>query len=129
MSKTDPKNIIIPKELLPKDGRFGSGPSKIRPEQLNYLNKNTNLLGTSHRQAPIKNLVASIQEKFTQLFELPDDYEVILTNGGASLMWDAATFSIIEEKSAHATYGEFSSRFAKIAEKAPHLKKPTIINA
>ncbi|MBP9115897.1 MAG: phosphoserine transaminase [Acidimicrobiia bacterium] len=129
MSKTDPKNIIIPKELLPKDGRFGSGPSKIRPEQLNYLNKNTNLLGTSHRQAPIKNLVASIQEKFTQLFELPDDYEVILTNGGASLMWDAATFSIIEEKSAHATYGEFSSRFAKISENAPHLKEPTIINA
>lgn len=129
MTKTDVKNIVIPKELLPKDGRFGSGPSKVRPEQLEYLAKNSKLLGTSHRQAPIKNLVAGIQEKFSELFELPDDYEVMLTNGGASLMWDAATFSIIKEKSAHATYGEFSSRFANISAAAPHLKEPTIVSS
>lgn len=128
MTKTDVKNIVIPKDLLPKDGRFGSGPSKVRPEQLDHLVKNSNLLGTSHRQAPIKNLVAGIQEKFAQLFELPEGYEVLLTNGGASLMWDAATFSIIQEKSAHATYGEFSSRFANISAAAPHLKEPTIVS-
>ncbi len=129
MTKTDASKIVIPQDLLPKDGRFGSGPSKIRQEQIDHLVANSNLLGTSHRQAPIKNLVAGVQEKFSQLFNLPDGYEVLLTNGGASLMWDAATFSIIQEKSAHATYGEFSSRFANIASAAPHLKEPTVISA
>ncbi len=121
--------IIIPKELLPSDGRFGSGPSKVRPEQLAYINNHANLLGTSHRQKPIKNIVAAIQEKFKTLFALPKDYEVLLTNGGASLMWDAASYSIIQDKSSHAVYGEFSSRFAAISKKAPHLGNPVIVEA
>jgi phosphoserine aminotransferase len=129
MTKADPKNIVIPADLIPTDGHFGSGPSKVRKQQIEHLVENSNLLGTSHRQAPVKNLVASIQEKFSQLFELPKDYEVLLTNGGASLMWDAASFSVIQEKSAHATYGEFSSRFANISSNAPHLKEPLIIKA
>lgn len=129
MTKTDIDNIVIPKDLLPRDGHFGSGPSKVRKEQLDHLLTNANLLGTSHRQSPIKNLVASVQEKFSQLFELPSDYEVLLTNGGASLMWDCAIYSVIQEKSAHATYGEFSSRFANIASAAPHLKEPIIVQS
>ena len=119
--------IIIPNELLPSDGRFGSGPSKVRPEQLAYVNEHAKLLGTSHRQKPIKNIVSGIQEKFSTLFSLPSDYEVLLTNGGASLMWDAASYSIIKNKSAHAVYGEFSSRFAAISKKAPHLDDPLIV--
>lgn len=122
-------NIVIPKDLLPTDGRFGSGPSKVRKEQLDHVINNSNLLGTSHRQKPIKSLVAGIQEKMSTLFSLPSDYEVLLTNGGASLMWDAASFSVIKEKSSHGVYGEFSSRFAAISKKAPHLAEPTIVEA
>lgn len=129
MSETQNTPITIPSELLPVDGRFGSGPSKVRPEQLEYLNKNSHLLGTSHRQKPIKKIVAGIQEKMATLFALPSDYEVLLTNGGASLMWDAASFSVIKNKSAHAVYGEFSSRFAAISKKAPHLDEPLIVEA
>ena len=121
--------ITIPHELLPADGRFGSGPSKVRPAQLDYVNEHAGLLGTSHRQKPIKNIVAGIQEKISTLFSLPSDYEVLLTNGGASLMWDAASYSIIKNKSAHAVYGEFSSRFAAISKKAPHLDIPLIVES
>lgn len=122
-------NITIPSELLPADGRFGSGPSKVRPEQLQHVMKNENLLGTSHRQKPIKTLVEGIQEKMSTFFGLPSDYEVLLTNGGASLMWDAASYSAITSKSAHGVYGEFSSRFAAIAKKSPHLEDPLVIEA
>ncbi|MFN8015970.1 MAG: phosphoserine transaminase [Acidimicrobiia bacterium] len=123
------KNITIPKELLPEDGRFGSGPSKVREGQIDYIIENKHLLGTSHRQKPIKNIVKEIQEKFATFFDLPEDYEVLLTNGGASLMWDAATFSVIENKSAHGVYGEFSSRFAAISQKATHLKEALIVES
>lgn len=122
-------SITIPKELLPQDGRFGSGPSKVRKEQLQYITDHADLLGTSHRQKPIKNIVAGIQEKMSTFFGLPSDYEVLLTNGGASLMWDAASYSVIKEKSAHAVYGEFSSRFAAISKKSPHLGEPLIVEA
>lgn len=121
--------ITIPTELLPADGRFGSGPSKVRDAQLDYLSEHSHLLGTSHRQKPIKNIVAGIQEKMAILFALPSDYEVLLTNGGASLLWDAASFSIIKNKSAHGVYGEFSSRFAAISKKSPHLADPVIVEA
>lgn len=124
MSKTP---ITIPSDLLPTDGRFGSGPSKVRKEQIQYIDDHANLLGTSHRQKPIKNIVASIQEKMATLFSLPSDYEILLTNGGASLLWDAASYSIIKNKSAHGVYGEFSSRFAAIAKKSPHLAEPLIV--
>lgn len=122
-------NISIPKDLLPADGRFGSGPSKVRPQQLDYVAAHADLLGTSHRQKPIKNIVAGIQEKMATLFALPSDYEVLLTNGGASLLWDAASYSIIQNKSAHGVYGEFSSRFAAISKKSPHLDDPVIVEA
>ena len=121
--------ITIPANLLPADGRFGSGPSKVRDQQLDYINQHSKLLGTSHRQKPIKNIVAGIQEKMATLFALPSNYEVLLTNGGASLMWDAASFSVIKNKSAHGVYGEFSSRFAAISKKAPHLQDPLIVEA
>ncbi len=121
--------LSIPSNLLPADGRFGSGPSKVRQEQLDYVAAHSHLLGTSHRQKPIKNIVAGIQEKMTTLFALPSDYEVLLTNGGASLLWDAASFSIIRNKSAHGVYGEFSSRFAAISKKSPHLDEPVIIES
>ena len=123
------KEIKIPSELLPSDGRFGSGPSKVRDEQIDAIVLNKHLMGTSHRQKPIKSLVAGIQEKMSSLFSLPSDYEVLITNGGASLMWDAASFSIVKNKSAHATYGEFSSRFAAITKKSPHLDEPIIVEA
>jgi phosphoserine aminotransferase len=122
-------DISIPQELLPADGRFGSGPSKVRQGQLDYVNAHSELLGTSHRQKPIKNIVAGIQEKMATLFALPSDYEVLLTNGGASLMWDAASFSIVKNKAAHGVYGEFSSRFAAITNKAPHLAESKIVEA
>ncbi len=125
----DATQIKIPKDLLPADGRFGSGPSKVRNAQLDHLMQNKEFLGTSHRQKPIKNLVKGIQEKMASFFALPSDYEILLTNGGASLMWDAASFSIIKDKSAHATYGEFSSRFANITKKAPHIQEPLIVEA
>lgn len=121
--------IKIPTDLLPADGRFGSGPSKVRAQQLEYVQSHSHLLGTSHRQKPIKSIVAGIQEKMATLFALPSDYEVLLTNGGASLLWDAASFSIIRNKSAHGVYGEFSSRFAAISKKSPHLDDPAIFEA
>jgi phosphoserine aminotransferase len=116
--------ITIPSNLLPRDGRFGSGPSKVRDEQLAHVMKNASLLGTSHRQKPIKALVQGIQEKMATFFGLPSDYEVLVTNGGASLMWDAASFSVIKNQSAHGVYGEFSSRFAAIAKNLLILETP-----
>lgn len=123
------EKIVIPQEFLPVDGRFGSGPSKVREEQIESIVSNKYLMGTSHRQKPIKSLVEGIQEKFATLFALPSDYEVLLTNGGASLLWDAASYSIIKNKSAHAIYGEFSSRFSTIAKKSPHIGDPVIVEA
>jgi phosphoserine aminotransferase len=126
----DPRSIEIPHDLLPRDGRFGCGPSKIRPEAVLALAQaNGNLLGTSHRQAPVKNLVGSVRSGLTQLFGLPDGWEILLGNGGSTLFWDAATFGLIDDVSAHAVFGEFSAKFAEAARSAPHLGEPVAVRA
>ena len=120
--------IKIPDNLKPTDGRFGSGPSKIRPEALEALYKSgTSILGTSHRQKPVKNVVNRVRTGLTQLFNLPEGYEVILGNGGSTAFWDIATLNLIEKKSQHLVFGEFSSKFAEAAKAAPFLDEPTVI--
>jgi phosphoserine aminotransferase len=123
-------SITIPAELLPADGRFGCGPSKVRPEALRALaGDGAAVMGTSHRQAPVKNLVKEIREGLAQLFDLPDGYEVVLGNGGTTAFWDAATIGLIRERSAHGTYGEFSAKFASGVAEAPFLQDPVIAKA
>jgi len=123
-------SIIIPSELKPVDGRFGCGPSKIRPEALAALSASGNsILGTSHRQKPVKNVVKRVREGLTSLFNLPEGYEVVLGNGGSTAFWDIATFGLIEERSQHLVFGEFSSKFAAAAKEAPFLGEPTVIKA
>ncbi len=122
--------LTIPKELLPSDGRFGCGPAKVRPASVAALaDEGARILGTSHRQSPVKNLVNSVREGLAELFTLPDGYEVILGNGGSTLFWDLAVFSLIEQRSAHASFGEFSAKFAAAATAAPHLKDPEVVTA
>ena len=122
--------IRIPAELLPGDGRFGSGPSKVRPEALGALaDTERSLLGTSHRQAPVKQIVGRVRAGLAELFSLPDGYEVALGNGGTTAFWDAATFCLIERRSQHLSYGEFSSKFAAAAEAAPHIAQPQVITS
>ena len=119
--------VTIPSNMLPEDGRFGSGPTKIRPEQIQALDAGArNLLGTSHRQTPIKQVVGSIREGLSEFFQIPDGYEVVLGNGGASAFWDIACASLITRKAAFGTYGSFSSKFAKSAQSAPFLEEPEI---
>jgi phosphoserine aminotransferase len=123
-------DIRIPTELLPADGRFGSGPSKVRPEQVaGLLDVATTYLGTSHRQKPVKSVVGRIRSGMRDLWSLPDGYEVVLGNGGTTCFWDAATFCLIEEHSQHLSFGEFSSKFASAAQAAPHLGEPEIIES
>ena len=123
-------DITIPASLLPADGRFGAGPSKIRPDALNALaGTGTSLLGTSHRQKPVKSLVSKVRTGLTDLFALPEGYEVVLGNGGATEFWDIATFGLIRERSQHLSFGEFSSKFAAASAAAPFLGDPTIIKA
>jgi phosphoserine aminotransferase len=122
-------DVTIPTDLLPADGRFGCGPSKIRPEQVAYLaGPGAELLGTSHRQAPVKNLVGRVREGLSDLFRLPDGYEVVLGNGGSTAFWDAAAFSLIEKRSENLVFGEFGGKFAAAA-KAPWLDAPHVIEA
>jgi phosphoserine aminotransferase len=122
-------DLKIPTELLPADGRFGCGPSKVRPEQLDYLSRaGADLIGTSHRQAPVKNLVARVQDGIGQLFRIPDGYEVLLGDGGATAFWDSAAYSLIEKRSQNLTFGEFGAKFAQAAA-APFLDAPQVINA
>lgn len=129
MADSGTPDIIIPAELLPRDGRFGCGPSKVRPEQVNLLpTLNPSLLGTSHRQSTVKNLVASVQEGLHALFRAPADYEVLLANGGATAFWDSAVHSLIRNRSQHLTFGEFGAKFAAAA-KAPFLEAPDVISA
>jgi len=119
--------LTIPSSILPADGRFGSGPAKVRSEQIDALaSRGRELLGTSHRKAPIKNLVKEVQEAIAEFFSIPEGYEVILGNGGSTAFWDAATFSLVREQAVHAEFGEFGSKFAKETDKAPFLK-PSII--
>jgi phosphoserine aminotransferase len=121
-------SIIIPAGIKPVDGRFGCGPSKIRPEALAALSKSGNtILGTSHRQKPVKNVVKRVREGLTSLFNLPEGYEVILGNGGSTAFWDIATVGLIESRSQHLVFGEFSSKFAAASKEAPFLGEPTII--
>ncbi|TMS49181.1 phosphoserine transaminase [Mycobacterium sp. DBP42] len=119
--------LIIPADLLPRDGRFGCGPSKVRPEQLTALAAAGDLFGTSHRQAPIKNLVGRVRDGLRELFSVPDGYEVILGNGGSTAFWDAAAFGLIDKRSLHLTYGEFSSKFASCVAKNPFIGDPIIV--
>jgi phosphoserine aminotransferase len=126
----DPSSITIPSDMLPSDGRFGCGPSKVRAEQVLALAKaNTNLLGTSHRQPPVKNLVGSIRESMHELFGLRKGWEIMLGNGGATTFWDAATFGLIRERSQHYVFGEFSSKFAEAASTAPHLTGSVVVQS
>ncbi|WP_326699153.1 phosphoserine transaminase [Streptomyces sp. NBC_01754] len=121
-------DIQIPADIKPADGRFGAGPSKVRTEALDALAATgTSLLGTSHRQAPVKNLVGEVRDGVRSLFSLPEGYEVILGNGGSTAFWDIATHGLIENKSQHLSFGEFSSKFAKAAKLAPWLADPTVI--
>ncbi|MEU3738384.1 MULTISPECIES: phosphoserine transaminase [unclassified Streptomyces] len=122
--------IQIPADIKPADGRFGAGPSKVRTEALDALAATgTSLLGTSHRQAPVKNLVGKVREGVRDLFSLPEGYEVILGNGGSTAFWDVATHGLIENKSQHLSFGEFSSKFAKASKLAPWLAEPTVITS
>jgi phosphoserine aminotransferase len=119
-------DIVIPADLLPRDGRFGCGPSKVRDEQVDALVAARSLLGTSHRQAPVKNLVGSVRSGLADLFRLPDGYEVVLGNGGSTAFWDVAAFGLIERRSAHLDFGEFGSKFVTSAS-APWLQAPHVV--
>jgi phosphoserine aminotransferase len=122
--------LEIPQELKPADGRFGAGPSKVRPEQLRHLaDHGLSIMGTSHRQKPVKAVVARIREGLRELFSLPNGYEVALGNGGTTAFWDAAAFGLVRERALHLTYGEFSSKFAKVTQGAPFLADPIVVEA
>ncbi|WP_183321107.1 phosphoserine transaminase [Flexivirga oryzae] len=122
--------LTIPDSLKPADGRFGSGPSKIRPEQLDtLLSQGRTVLGTSHRQAPVKDLVGAVRDDLAQLLGAPDGYEVVVGMGGTNLFWDAASFGLIRERGAFAVCGEFSAKFATVARKAPFLSDPLVAEA
>jgi phosphoserine aminotransferase len=122
--------ITIPDDMLPADGRFGSGPSKVRPEALVALaDTGRSYLGTSHRQATVRFMVAALRNGIAELLSLPDGYEVALGNGGTTAFWDAATFGLIDQRSQHLSFGEFSSKFAACAAAAPHLDGPDVIEA
>ena len=123
-------HIVLPDDIKPADGRFGSGPSKIPAGALEALAATgTSLMGTSHRQAPVRDTVGRVRDGLRQLFSLPDGYEVVLGNGGATAFWDIATFGLIREKSQHLSFGEFSSKFAKAAAAAPFLAEPSVITS
>lgn len=127
---SSPESIKIPAELLPRDGRFGAGPSKIRSSQIEALAADAaHFLGTSHRQATVRNKVGAVRDGLHQLFNLPDGYEVLLGNGGSTCFWEAATFHLIRETSQHLSFGEFSSKFAASAAAAPHLGEPQVIKS
>ena len=122
--------IEIPSHLLPKDGRFGSGPSKVTDAQVAALvAAQPGLLGTSHRQAPVKNLVGDIRSMLAEFFAIPEGYEVILGNGGSTSFWDAATFSLIERRAQHCAFGELGAKFAAASGRAPHLEGASVRKA
>jgi phosphoserine aminotransferase len=124
------KKIVIPDAIKPKDGRFGCGPSKVRHEALaSLLSEAEGIIGTSHRQKGVKDVVARVREGLGSLFSLPEGYEVVLGNGGSTAFWDIATFGLIEKKSQHLSFGEFSSKFASAAKAAPFLEDPTVISS
>ncbi|MBV9661971.1 MAG: phosphoserine transaminase [Acidimicrobiales bacterium] len=123
-------HIRIPPDLLPRDGRFGCGPSKVRPEAVEALkDMGRTVLGTSHRQPTVKSIVGRLRSGLTELFALPAGYEVVLGNGGSTVFWDVATFCLIERRSQHLVFGEFSSKFAAATRAAPHLGDPHVVEA
>ncbi len=129
-SMTSPESIIIPAHLLPRDGRFGAGPSKVRAAQLDALVADApTYMGTSHRQSRVKNKVGEVRDGLRTLFTLPEGYEVLLGNGGTTAFWDAATFHLIESRSQHLNFGEFSSKFTTAATLAPHIGTPEVISS
>jgi phosphoserine aminotransferase len=129
MARTDTA-LRIPDSLKPADGRFGSGPSRVRPEQIARLaQEGVAVMGTSHRQAPVRGLVAQIRADLRELFSVPDGYEVVLGNGGTTAFWDAATCCLVRERALHLVYGEFSSKFAACTRKAPFLADPIVLEA
>ena len=122
--------IEIPAEMRPADGRFGAGPSRVRPQGVQEVAAAAaTVLGTSHRQAPVKNLVARVRHGLEEFYALPDGYEIVLGNGGATAFWDIATFCLIEQRSEHATFGEFSRKFADAATAAPWLADPIVVDS
>jgi phosphoserine aminotransferase len=124
-----PDVLRIPADLKPADGRFGCGPSKVRPTALERLGGMSSLMGTSHRQAPVRDLVGRVRAGLATLFGLPDGYEVVLGNGGSTAFWDAAVAGLIRQRSLHLTYGEFSSKFAAASAGAPFLADPVVVAA
>lgn len=126
----DPSSISIPPDLLPADGRFCCGPSKVRHEQVDAIvAARDTLLGTSHRKPPVKNLVGAVRSKLSDLFSLPEGWEIVLGNGGSTVFWDVATFGLVLERSQHAVFGEFSSKFAEACASAPHLGQPSVVKS
>jgi phosphoserine aminotransferase len=126
----DTPDIRVPADLLPGDGRFGCGPSKVRPEQVEALAKvGGDYLGTSHRQATVRFMVGALRNGLAELLNIPDGYEIILGNGGTTTFWDAATFNLVERRSQHLSFGEFSSKFAQCVAAAPFLEEPSVIKA
>ncbi len=121
--------VQIPAELLPADGRFGCGPSKVRPEALEQLARRHDLMGTSHRQAPVRDVVGQVRDGLAELFSLPDGYEIVLGNGGSTAFWDVAAAGLIRKRSLHLTFGEFSQKFAAAAAGAPFLDDPIVVSA
>ena len=126
----DPTTLVLPENLKPTDGRFGCGPSKVRPEALAALAASgSQYMGTSHRQPAVKGLVHRVRAGLSELFSLPEGYEVILGNGGTTAFWDAAALGLVRTKSQHLTFGEFSSKFASVTKAAPFLDDPTVIKS
>jgi len=125
---SEPAKIVIPAGMLPADGRFGSGPAKIRDAQVEALAAaGRSLLGTSHRQAPVRNVVRRVREGLATLFGLPDDYLVVLSNGGTTAFWDTAAFGLVSGRAQHLSFGEFSAKFANVTRSAPWLSEPSVI--
>ncbi|GEL25935.1 phosphoserine aminotransferase [Pseudonocardia sulfidoxydans NBRC 16205] len=127
MTSSTSNDLQIPADLKPRDGRFGCGPSKVRPEQLAVLADSGAVMGTSHRQKPVKSLVGRVRAGLADLFSLPDGYEVVLGNGGSTAFWDAAAFGLVRRRSLHLAYGEFSAKFADTTTGAPFLEDPIVV--
>ena len=127
---TEQQSYVIPEQLKPRDGRFGCGPSKVRPEALQHLaGPGAAVMGTSHRQKPVRSLVGGIRARLRELFDLPEGYEVALGNGGTTAFWDAAACGLVRSRALHLIYGEFSSKFATVTRGAPFLQDPLIVSA
>ena len=127
---TTSTQLEIPAALKPADGRFGCGPSKVRPQQLAALaGEHAALMGTSHRQKPVKALVGRVRSGLADLLGAPDGYEIALGNGGTTAFWDAAALGLVRDRALHLTYGEFSRKFADVTRKAPFLADPVVVEA